>query len=150
MIDYQAIWTEVTSRFCCELDSIHGPEHWHRVEDVGLKIAHLMESLGRPVDRDAVRLFAVLHDSCRLDDGADPDHGRRAVEYAKEMRGRLFDLDDGRLEVLCEAIEGHADGYTSKDLTIAACWDSDRMDLRRLGINPDPSLISLPEMRVRL
>lgn len=152
MIDYKAIWREVISRFPDDPwgTAIHGKEHWHRVEDVGLKVAHLMESLGKPVDRDVVRLFAVLHDSCRLDDGTDPDHGRRAAEYTKEIRGRLFDLDDTRFEVLRKAIEGHADGYTSKNLTIGACWDSDRMDLRRLGIKPDPSLISLPEMRARL
>ena len=61
MIDYHAIWNEVTSRFPPGLSSIHGPEHWHRVEDVGLKMANLTGA-----DRDVLRLFAVLHDSCRL------------------------------------------------------------------------------------
>ena len=99
MIDYQAIWNEVTSAFRCELNSIHGPEHWHRVEAVGLKIAHLT---GR-VDRDVVRLFAVLHDSCRLSDNDDPEHGERAAEYAKGMHGRLFDISDTQFGQLYEA-----------------------------------------------
>ena len=150
MIDYLAIWKEVTASFPEELSRIHGPEHWHRVEDVGLKIVHLMESYGKWVDPDVVRLFAVLHDSRREDDNNDPEHGRRAANYAQEMRGRLFEISDARFDLLYRAIAGHADGYTAEDLTIGACWDADRWDLRRLGIAPDPSFISLPEMRVRI
>jgi uncharacterized protein len=151
MIDYQPIWREVTSRFDeSGLSSIHGPQHWHNVEDVGMKIAHLLESLGKQVDREVVRLFAVLHDSCRWSDNHDPDHGRRAAEYARQMRGRLFDLDDPRFELLYRAIACHADGFTVKDPTIGVCFDADRMDLRRVGIKPDPAFISTPEMRARL
>jgi len=143
MIDYQAIWNEVTSSFRCEPDSIHGPEHWHRVEDVGMKIAHLT---GR-VDRDVVRLFAVLHDSCRLSDTSDPEHGERAAEYAKGMRGRLFDISDDQFGQLYKACRLHNRGFISHDPTIGACFDADRMDLRRVGIEPDPSFISTPEVR---
>jgi uncharacterized protein len=151
MIEYEEIWKEVTDGFNSrKLSSIHGPNHWHNVEDVGLKIAHMLESFGRHVDRDVVRLFAVLHDSCRMNDNHDPDHGRRAAEYAKQIRGRLFDLDDSRFELLYKAIAWHADGFTAKELTIGACFDADRMDLRRVGIKPDPALISTPEMRVRV
>ena len=151
MVDYEAIWKEVTEGFNSRgLSRIHGPDHWHNVEDVGLKIAHLLEAFGKYVDRDVVRLFAVLHDSRRVSDGNDPDHGRRAAEYAKEMRGRLFELDDVLFDLLYKAVACHADGFTVSEPTIGACLDADRMDLRRLGIRPDPSLISTPEMRVRL
>ena len=150
MIDYPAIWSEVRSRFPCKLESIHGSEHWLRVEVVGLKIAHLLESGGKYVDRDVVKLFVVLHDSCRLNDGSDPDHGRRAAIYAREMRGRLFDLDDARFELLFKALGAHADGFTSSDLTIGTCFDADRWDLRRFGITLDPAYISIPEMRARI
>ena len=150
MINYPAIWSEVESRFAGDIHSIHGPEHWRRVELVGLKIARLLESAGKHADRDVIRLFAVLHDSCRLDDGIDPDHGRRAAIYAEEMRGRLFDIEDARFELLTQAVAWHADGFTVSDLTIGACFDADRMDLRRLGIRPDPAYISIPEMRAKL
>ena len=151
MIDYKAIWRQETQRFNeKELSSIHGPEHWDNVEAVGLKIAHMLEAYGKYVDRDVIRLFAVLHDSCRISDNHDPDHGRRAAEYAKQMRGGLFELDDVRFDLLHKAIAWHADGYTVEDTTIGACFDADRMDLRRVGIEPDPSLISTPQMRVRI
>ena len=146
MIDYQTIWREVTSRFQEELSAIHGPEHWHRVEDVGLKIAHLTGK----VDRDVVRLFAVFHDSCRQNDHHDPEHGYRGADYAKEARGRLYELDDDRFNLLYKACSRHADGFTCGEPTIAACFDADRLDLRRLGIEPDPSLISTPEVRISL
>jgi uncharacterized protein len=151
MIDYKAIWCEARGKFNRrELSSIHGPEHWDTVEAVGLKIAHLMEAMNQQVHRDVVRLFAVLHDSCRESDGSDPEHGRRAAEYAKELRGRLFDLSDQQFSLLIQALTYHADGFTSGDLTIGACWDADRMDLWRVGIKVDPAYISIPAMRRRI
>lgn len=143
MIDYPAIWNEVTARFRCQLDSIHGPTHWRRVEDVGLQIVRMT---GR-VDADVVRLFAVLHDSCRLDDDYDPEHGERAAKYAGRMRGRLFEIRDEQFNWLYEACRLHHHGFTTQDPTIGACWDADRMDLRRVGIEPDPNFLSTPEVR---
>jgi len=143
MIEYQPIWDEVISNFHCELNSIHGREHWRRVEDVGLKIV----KLAGKADVDVVRLFAVLHDSCRRNDNHDPQHGMRAAEYAKMRRGRLFDLDDEKFELLYTACAWHADGEITSNLTVGACWDADRMDLRRVGIEPDPSFFSTPEVR---
>jgi len=112
------------------------------VENVGLKIARM-----NGADTDVVRLFAVLHDSCRLDDNGDPEHGMRAAEYAREMRGRLFDMSDEKFKLLYHACKWHAHGDTAADPTIGACWDADRMDLRRVGIEPDPSFFSTPEAR---
>jgi uncharacterized protein len=151
MMDYKAIWREATEKFDSKkLSRIHGPNHWCCVDDVGLKIAHFMEALDTFVDRDVVRLFAVLHDSCRESDDSDPDHGRRAAEYAKELRGRLFEVSDQQFALLIGAITYHADGFHSDDATIGACWDADRMDLWRVGIRVDPAYISIPAMRSRI
>lgn len=137
MIDYHAISDEVTSNFRCDLDSIHGPEHWRRVERNALMIA-----AQNGADLDVVRLFAVLHDSCRLSDYGDPEHGLRAAEYAKKLRGRLYKIDDERFDMLYQACKWHAHGHTSTDRTIGACWDADRLDLRRIHVIPDPSFFS--------
>lgn len=147
MIDYQAIWNEVTSQCRCGVSdsSIHGPEHWKRVEAVGLKIARLVNN--PKVDEDVIKLFAVFHDSRRLNDNDDPQHGYRAADYVRKVRGRLFDLDDARFELLFNAIAWHADGFKAKDPTIAVCFDADRMDLRRIGIEPDPALMSNWQIR---
>jgi len=41
-------------------------------------------------DETVIRLFALLHDSCRLDDGADLLHGPRAADMLGEIAGTLF------------------------------------------------------------
>ena len=137
MIDHQAIWDEVASKFQCDLDSIHGPDHWRRVERNALLIA-----ARNGADMDVVRLFAVLHDSCRMNDYGDPEHGIRAAEYARKMRGRLYKIDNAQFDILYQACKWHAHGNTSMDPTIGACWDADRLDLGRVSVIPDPCFFS--------
>jgi uncharacterized protein len=85
-----------------------------------------------------VELFAVLHDSRRLNDGRDPEHGLRAAENAVRLHGQFYELDDGELALLCDACLGHSDGFTEADVTVQTCWDADRLDLGRVGVEPAP------------
>jgi uncharacterized protein len=124
--------------------SIHGPPHWARVEQFGLR---LCETTG--ADRLVVRLFSIFHDCRRESDGLDPDHGSRGAEQARRLRGTLFELDDERFALLCEACGHHTDGKISTDPTIGTCWDADRLDLPRVGIIPDPKMLSTPAARER-
>jgi uncharacterized protein len=84
-------------------------------------------------------LFAVLHDSRRINEGSDPDHGPRAAEFARTLRGRLFDLPDHEFRLLHRACAGHTHERTHPDVTIRTCWDADRLDIGRIGITPHPS-----------
>ena len=84
-------------------------------------------------------LFAVLHDSRRVSEATDPDHGPRAAEFARSLRGRLFDLPDHEFRLLHRACAGHTHERTHPDVTIQTCWDADRLDLGRVGITPHPS-----------
>jgi len=121
----------------CDRDSIHGPEHWRRVERNGLLIA---KRSGAVVD--VVRLFAVFHDSRREHDDWDVTHGARGVEYAKSLRGKIFDISDEHFGFLCSACTGHTDGQLSNNPTVGTCWDADRLDLDRLGIRLDRNYMS--------
>jgi uncharacterized protein len=47
-------------------------------------------------------------------------------------------LDNHRFELLYEACRLHTDGLTTGDPTLLACWDADRLDLGRVGIEPAP------------
>ena len=125
------------SVFALGSHSVHGPDHWHRVETVGLA---LCKETG--ADEAVIRLFAILHDSCRLDDGADPLHGPRAADMLGEIAGSLRMLDPDRLALLEYAIRHHTGGRTSDDPTIGACWDADRLDLGRVGIVPHERFVS--------
>ena len=78
---YDELWDEIVMQFHGGKHSIHGPNHWQRVHDFGLKIA---ESSG--ADVLVVKLFALFHDSRRENDGHDPGHGLRGAEFAKEYR----------------------------------------------------------------
>jgi uncharacterized protein len=141
-INFEAIWVEVVGQLALGPDTIHGPDHWRRVERNGL---YLAAHSGARVD--VVRLFAVLHDARRLDEGADPEHGRRAAAYARELRGWLFELDDAGFELLFQACHGHVDVKQTDEQTIGTCLDADRLDLRRVYIPPDPRFLSTDAAR---
>ncbi len=136
-IDFDALWKVVISDFKGDCHSIHGPGHWRRVEANGLAIAASNQA-SVPV----VRLFALFHDSCRVDDGSEFVHGELAAQYAASLRGKLFDIDDESFGQLQYACQWHTHGNISSDPTIGACWDADRLDLTRIGILPNPRFLS--------
>ena len=112
----------------------HGIAHWARVLENGIL---LVRETGASLE--VVQLFALLHDSRRVNEVTDPDHGPRAAEFATLLRGRLFDLPDPEFGLLHRACHGHTHERTHPDVTIQTCWDADRLDLGRVGITPHPS-----------
>jgi uncharacterized protein len=121
------------------LSPIHGINHWDRVMDNALMVG---ETNG--ADLKVIEYFAYLHDSCRVNDGRDPEHGPRAAAYAKNHR-EIFELNDQQFKVLTAAVSGHTHAFPSgkagNNPTLAACWDGDRLDLPRVEITPDPNLL---------
>lgn len=89
-----------------------------------------------------VELFAFLYDSCHWDDGSDLKHGERGAEFAYSVNGQLFHLNSTQLDDLCFAIRHHSGGDVSTNATIQTCWDSDRLDLGRVGILPSAKYMS--------
>lgn len=123
--------------YALPLSGDHGIAHWARVLENGLKLA---EATG--ASRRVVSLFAVLHDSRRINEYSDPQHGPRAAQFAATLRGRVFELDDREFDLLQIACAGHTHERTHPDITIQACWDADRLDLGRVGITPNPAYLS--------
>jgi uncharacterized protein len=115
-------------------EGIHGVVHWARVLTNGMKLA---EKTGANVE--VVQLFAVFHDSKRINDVRDPGHGQRGAEFAGKLRGQVFDIPDHEFRLLCRACSGHTHERTHPDITIQTCWDADRLDLGRVGAEPHPS-----------
>ena len=109
----------------------HGVGHWARVLENGPRLAEATDA-----KIEVVQLFAIFHDSRRVNEGVDDDHGERGAELAAELR-HLFTLSDENFELLYEACAYHTDGLTEADVTIQVCWDSDRLDLGRVGIMPE-------------
>lgn len=131
------LWRHLTNQFRCDPRSIHGPSHWRRVEHNGLLIAP--KSCANVT---VVRLFAVFHDACRVNENRDDGHGARGAALAISLRGVLFDLPDQEFELLHRACTEHTDGQLCTDATIGTCWDADRLDLGRVGIHPQASFMS--------
>jgi len=132
-MDTAALLRHVRAQFRLDWQGIHGAPHWGRVLDNGLRVAEVTGARA-----DVVTLFAFLHDSRREDDGLDDGHGGRAAAYARELRGRCFDIDDAGFALLVTACTHHSDGLTRADVTVQTCWDADRLDLGRVGRRPDP------------
>ncbi|HXI72540.1 MAG TPA: hypothetical protein VNN22_19530 [Verrucomicrobiae bacterium] len=142
-INYEVLWQRATAAFVLSPDSVHGPSHWRRVERNGLLLA---ARSGARID--VVRLFAVFHDSKRLNEFNDPEHGPRGAAFAGQLRNVLFQIDDAGFDLLCEACTVHTALHHSQDATIGACLDADRLDLGRVGITPDPGFMSTEYGRI--
>jgi uncharacterized protein len=123
--------------FALDWHGLHGIHHWARVRRNGLAVGRASGA-----DLDVVELFAFLHDSRRENEAFDPLHGERGARLARELHGRFFELGEGRLALLEEAIRDHSAGLVHSDATIQTCWDADRLDLGRVGIRPAPRFLS--------
>lgn len=142
-VDCEGLVAAVLKRSSGKDSSLHGVVHWQRVAAAGLAL------LPRTPDADPllVFLFALFHDSMRLNDGRDPMHGPRAARLARELRGVAFGLDDARMGLLEFACEEHTNGGISPDPTVGVCWDADRLNLWRVGIRPNPRWLSTQAAR---
>lgn len=132
--DISAILKAILPGYPLPYDGIHGLTHWARVLENGQR---LCEATG--ADTEVATLFAIFHDARRVNEYRDKGHGHRGAELAASLRGSLVYLDDRRFDLLYEACRLHTDGGTSGDLAMQVCWDSDRLDLGRVGIRRRPA-----------
>ena len=137
-IDFSRLWDYVIESCPRDLYSVHGPDHWRRVERNGLILA----SQTPGAVPEIVRLFAIFHDCQRENDGYDPEHGERGGQYAAQLRGEEFDLSDEHFALLQYACQWHTEGLHHEDPTIGCCWDADRLDLGRVGMIPHRDFMS--------
>ena len=114
----------------------HGVPHWARVLENGRKLAGIVGT-----DVDVIELFAVFHDARRVNDQRDDGHGNRGATLAHELRGDYFELDDERFSLLEYACSWHTSGLTQAEIRVQVCWDSDRLDLLRVGTRPRNKLL---------
>jgi len=158
-VDFERLWQSVTHQYYAPWNStdgpdlassfftlwqnrlatepLNGPDHWRRVEQVGLFIAARTGA-----DAMVVRLFALFHDSRRRNIDRDEGHGMRGAEYALTLRGDGYQISEEQFQLLIYACCWHSEQEHHDNPTIATCWDADRLDLGRLGIIPDPRFLS--------
>ena len=72
----------------------------------------------------------------RVNEHRDDGHGMRGGKYALKYKDML-DLTEEQLNILYRACAGHTGGRNPSCDTIACCWDADRLDIRRVELEPD-------------
>ncbi len=116
------------------LGGTHGTRHWSRVLENGLLLSRMTGA-----DPRLVALFATLHDCQRWDEYRDENHGERAADFAGTLKDKL-ELSATELRTLQYAIRFHSMLINKhSDITVQTCWDADRLDLWRIGIQPNPA-----------
>ena len=133
MLNLKLIVHFILSEYALPWDGTHGVSHWARVLENGVRLA---KETGARVE--VVQLFALFHDSRRINEGTDDGHGKRGADLAASFHGELFTLPGDQFDLLYAACAGHTDEEADGDITIQTCWDADRLDLGRVGICPDP------------
>jgi uncharacterized protein len=136
MLNKREILAAVKAQFKLDWHGDHGVRHWGRVYGRGVLLCRSEEG----ADVEVVKSFALLHDACRVNEWEDPEHGPRAAFFARRLwSDGLIDLSPQQMDTLTYAIQNHTlPKVTSDNITVRCCFDSDRLDLGRVGISPDP------------
>ena len=143
--DRQGLIQAIREQYILDWKGIHGWDHWMMVLETGRELTAAVAA-----DLRVVELFALLHDSCRHNDGIDPGHGARAADFVQTLNGSFFTLEDTAFDLLVTAIRDHSSGYVHDDPTITVCWDADRLQLPRVGIIPHPDFLGTEAAKRKL
>jgi uncharacterized protein len=136
-VDFHDLWQLVAGQFHSPGYSVHGPDHWRRVERNG----SCLQPAPEPISRSFVYSLSFTTVAA-VNDGGIKVTVHVGAEYAATLRGVAYELSDDRFEILHYACVWHTDGDHHADPTIATCWDADRLDLGRVGIIPSPEFMS--------
>ena len=120
---------------------IHGIQHWQTVERNGHYLANF-----NMADKAVLSYFAYFHDCMRENEGRDKGHGPRGAVLAMKYRD-IIPLNDIQFKQLTDACKGHTYGTRPECITINTCWDADRLDLGRVGIDPDADYLHNEEAK---
>jgi hypothetical protein len=131
----------------CEMGSEHSVDHPARVLIWQDYITRYMILRGYEISEDsqnALRWFATIHDSQRLDDDYDIEHGERAAQFALDNLADYMTpavLDE--LVYLCRAHVPHDDAQPPLTITAQIAKDADMLDRGRCSNDLDRKYVRL-------
>ena len=139
---YPQLVRQIQKDFKIDFYGDHGIDHWRRVYLNTQKLAAHYQ-----IASEVFALFALLHDSKRHDEYEDIHHGVRAAGFAKRLlrEGRitLDEMDSRRLLYACANHTRSDEGDPLfHDLIVQICFDSDRLDIGRVGYDIDTSYLA--------
>lgn len=134
--NYTELLDRIKQEFQISLYGDHGLSHWQRVfTNTQLLSSHYQ------IQTDVFELFSLLHDSKRDNELYDEKHGPRAAAFTKKLiNEKLITLEEADEQRLLFACANHTVTDTksplSEDIIVQICFDSDRLDIGRVGIEP--------------
>ena len=139
---YTDLIQQIKKDFKIDYYGDHGINHWRRVYYNTQKLSQHYN-----IESEVFELFALLHDSKRHDEFEDRHHGVRAAGFAQKLlRDGLIALDTEDSERLLYACANHTksdkDNPLYTDLIVQICFDSDRLDIGRVGYVVDPAYLA--------
>ncbi len=135
---YLDLIKQIKKEFKIDYYGDHGINHWRRVYSNTQKL-----STHYNIESEVFELFALLHDSKRHDEFEDRHHGVRAAGFVQKLlRDDVILLDEEDAERLLYACANHTKSDKNdplfNDLIVQICFDSDRLDIGRVGYEVDP------------
>jgi hypothetical protein len=135
----ESILHELMEQFRLYGRTAHGKDHWNKVDRNAVELCRLVPE----ADLLVARWFAIFHDSCRQDEGSDPKHGHRAATLlTTKYKNGMLGLTEEQFTKLEFACRHHNGSKPVTDPTIGICFDADRLDIIRVGVVPNPKLLS--------
>ena len=132
---------KIIDEFYIKNSFIHGSPHWSRVFYYG----HLLSELN-DYDKENIAFFSIFHDSKRINDGDDPQHGLRGAEFFRTF-DKIIQIKPEQKEIIYESCKVHNYLKQADSLEVGLCLDSDRLDLWRVGISPNDEYLHLKQAK---
>ena len=133
---------QIKKEFKIDFYGDHGIDHWQRVYENTQRLSSYYN-----IESEVFELFALLHDSKRHDEYEDSHHGIRAAGFAQKLfRNGVIELDAKDRARLLYACANHTSSDKEDplfdDLIVQICFDSDRLDIGRVGYDVDPKYLT--------
>jgi len=139
---YLDLIEQLKKDFKIDYYGLHGISHWRRVYCNAQKLSRHYS-----VESEVFELFSLLHDSKRHDEFEDKHHGKRAAQFVVELlEVASIELSEKDTQRLIYACANHT--YSDKknplfsDLIVQICFDSDRLDIDRVGYVVDSKYLA--------
>lgn len=138
-----------------DLNGVHGFDHWRSIYRIG-------NELYPDADKKVLFYFSVFHDLFRENDYHDPEHGERAADFVESiyLHEKVISKKGTKLAkqmlLLQFAIKNHdlnpkqyskIKNPIKTDKTVRVCIDADRLDLGRVGVQPDEQYLLTEEAK---
>jgi uncharacterized protein len=139
---YFKLIEQIKKEFKIDYYGDHGINHWQRVYENTQKLSNYYK-----IESEVFELFALLHDSKRHDEYEDRYHGVRAAGYVQKLlRNGNIQLGKEDTERLLYACANHTKSDKEdplfNDIIVQICFDSDRLDIGRVGYDVDPAYLA--------